>query len=393
MSKHCIRSVKKTKIFICPIQQKAITFYNIMEKKQRKILHIDMDAFYASIEHKRYPQYKNTPIIVGGKPENRSVVCAADYMARSFGVRSGMASSKAVRLCPKAILLPPDMATYKKFSQKIQKIFLRYSELVEPLSLDEAFIDVTEDKMNLKSGTLTAKKIKEDILRETGLTASAGVASSKFLAKIASDINKPNGLTVITPDKEETFINSLPVEKFFGVGKATAAKMHSLGIMTGADLAKIELPDMIRLFGKSGKMYFDIVNGKDLREVRPNRIRKSVGSELTFPHDINCKKEIDNILKKISAETSRRTKAAGAKGKTVTLKVRYDDFTTVTRSTSSNTYIDEPQEIYKKTIILLKKTDAGERKLRLIGITLSNLNISQNIPKNIQLLFSFIHNL
>lgn len=364
-----------------------------MEKKQRKILHIDMDAFYASIEHKRYPQYKNRPIIVGGKPKNRSVVSAADYMARKFGVHSGMPSAKAVKLCPNAVLLPPDIATYKKFSNRIQKIFLRYSDLVEPLSLDEAFIDVTADKMNLKSGTKTAKCIKADILRETGLTASAGVASSKFLAKIASDINKPNGLTVITPDKEEAFISSLPVEKFFGVGKATAAKMHALSIRTGADLAKIQLPDMIRLFGKSGKMYFDIVHGNDTREVKPNRIRKSVGSELTFPHDINCKKEINEILKKISSETSKRAKRINAKGKTITLKVRYDDFTTVTRSTSGNAYLNEPKDLYAKACILLKKTDVGKKKLRLIGITISNLNIAADTQKNIQLLFSFIHNL
>lgn len=362
-----------------------------MTEKQRKILHIDMDAFYASIEHKRYPQYKNTPIIVGGRPEDRSVVCAADYMARKFGVRSGMASSQAIKLCPQAILIKPDMATYKKFSNKIHKIFLRYSKLVEPLSLDEAFIDVTEDKMNLKSGTITAKRIKADILRETGLVASAGVASSKFLAKIASDMDKPNGLTVITPDKEQEFINALPVSKFFGVGKATAAKMHALGIMTGADLAKIELPDMIRLFGKSGKMYFDIVHGRDLRAVCPNRIRKSVGSELTFPHDIKCKKEIEKLLKKICAETSRRAKKIEAAGKTVTLKVKYSDFTTVTRSASSPNFKQEPVEIFKTVKELLEKVDTGDKKIRLLGVTLSNLNLSKDIPKNIQLLFSFIH--
>lgn len=364
-----------------------------MSKKQRKILHIDMDAFYASIEHKRYPQYKTKPIIVGGLPQDRSVVCAADYLARKFGVHAGMASAKAVKLCPDAILIRPDMATYKKFSNKIKKIFLRYSDLVEPLSLDEAFIDVTDDKQNLKSATLTAKKIKEDIFNETGLTASAGVASSKFLAKIASDINKPNGITVITPDQEEAFINDLPVKKFFGVGKATAEKMHALGILTGSDLAKIELPDMLRLFGKPGKMYFDIVHGKDLREVKPNRIRKSVGSELTFPYDINCKKEISKLLKKISLETSHRAKRIKASGKTITLKVRYNNFTTVTRSTTSSSYTDNPAEIFRAASLLLEKTDAGKEKIRLLGITLSNLNLSINTPRNIQLLFSFIHNL
>lgn len=342
-------------------------------KKLRKIIHVDMDAFYASIEQRDFPQYKGKPLIVGGDPNSRGVVATCSYEARKFGVHSAMPCSKALKLCPSAIFVRPRFPVYKETSQIIREIFYEYSDLVEPLSLDEAYIDVTENNFNMPSATVIAKEIKQKIFNQTGLSASAGVSYNKFLAKTASDINKPDGLTVILPNQAEKFIEKLPIRKFFGIGKATENKMKKLGIHSGLELKKLSKYQLIDYFGKAGTYYYYIARGIDLREVNPNRIRKSYGKEKTFSED---KKEWDfflSFLQKEAFSIAFGMQKLKIKGKTITVKVRYDDFETVTRSQSlkSPTYLEEI--IYKTSIKLLEKTEAGERAVRLLGITLSNL--------------------
>ncbi|CAB1061728.1 DNA polymerase IV (EC [Olavius sp. associated proteobacterium Delta 1] len=254
----------------------------------RKIIHLDMDAFYASVEQRDTPELKGKPVIVGGDPNHRGVVAACSYEARKFGIHSAMASSTAYKLCPDAIFIRPRFDVYKAVSSEIREIFHEYTNLVEPLSLDEAFLDVTENFKEMVSATLIAKEIKNQIYSRTGrLTASAGVSFNKFLAKVASDINKPDGITVVTPEMAASFIDRLPIRKFFGVGKVTEEKMIGFGIKTGADLKKYKKEKLIQIFGKSGNYFYNIAHGKDDRPVEPNRIRKSIGKETTLPEDID----------------------------------------------------------------------------------------------------------
>ena len=246
----------------------------------RKIIHIDMDAFYASVEQRDFPEYRGKPVVVGGDPNSRSVVSTASYEARKFGIHSAMPTSKAKRLCPHAIFVFPRFSAYKTVSRQINEIFHEFTDLVEPLSLDEAYLDVTENKKGVASATQIAKEIKKRIFEVTELTASAGVAAIKFIAKIASGMNKPNGLTVITPNEAEKFLEELPIGKFYGIGEATEKKMLSLGIKTGKDLKQFTQSELIRHFGKSGSFYYNIVRGDDFREVEPYRTRKSIGAKL-----------------------------------------------------------------------------------------------------------------
>ena len=341
----------------------------------RKIIHIDMDAFYASVEQRDRPELKGKPVIVGGDPQSRGVVAACSYEARKFGIHSAMASATAYRLCPDAVFIRSRFDVYRAVSSQIREVFCEYTDLVEPLSLDEAFLDVTENYKGMPSATLIAREIKRKVYDRTGgLTSSAGVSFNKFLAKVASDINKPDGITVITPEMADEFMDKLPIRKFFGVGKVAEEKMFSFGIKTGADLKKFKNEKLIQLFGKSGSYFYDIAHGLDDRPVEPNRIRKSIGKETTFSEDINDTDQMIEVLEDIAAKLENSLIKKDAKGRTITLKMKYFDFQSITRSIT----IDEPagnaSVIMKYVRPLLSKTEAGEKKVRLLGISISNFD-------------------
>lgn len=339
----------------------------------RKIIHIDMDAFYASVEQRDNPDYRGKPIAVGGSPEGRGrVVATASYEARKFGVRSAMPSKKAVQLCPEVIFVKPRFAVYKEVSQRIREIFGRYTDLIEPLSLDEAYLDVTQDKQNIGSAIDIAKLIKQAIKDELQLTASAGVSINKFVAKIASDMNKPDGLTFIGPSNIETFMEKLPVEKFFGVGKVTADKMKKMGLHTGADLKKLPEDEMIKHFGKAGKFYYQIARGVDDREVQPNRETKSIGAEDTFAYDLTEIDEMNAELDKISKIVCNRLQHYQLKGRTITLKIKYNDFKQITRNYSVTEPVNDFGIILETAKKLLLTTNPEGKRIRLLGVTLSN---------------------
>lgn len=349
-----------------------------------------MDAFYASVEQRDNAELRGKPVAVGGSPDRRGVVAAASYEARKFGVRSAMSSAMAIRRCPGLIFVKPRFDVYKRISASNREIFFEYTDLVEPLSLDEAFLDVTENKKDIVKATRIALEIRQKIRESTSLTASAGVAPNKFLAKIASDLNKPDGLAVITPEEAEAFIEQLPVGKFFGIGRATEKKMKELGIHNGADLKTWSEPDLIRHFGKAGLFYYRISRGMDDRPVKPDRIRKSVGAENTFDNDVLDTGWMKNYLNELAAEVARRTNKAGAKGRTVTLKVKYHDFETVTRSVTLDRFTDDPLQIGHCAAVLIESTEAGIRPVRLLGITLSNLDLDEpELKTGKQLSFRF----
>ena len=331
-----------------------------------------MDAFYASVEQRDNPDLRGKPVAVGGSRE-RGVVAAASYEARKFGVRSAMPSSIAARKCPELIFAKPRFAVYKEVSDQIREIFHEYTDLVEPLSLDEAFLDVTENKRGMNRATEIAREIRQRILDETQLTASAGISVNKFLAKVASDINKPNGQKLIHPTQIDEFTANLEIKRFFGIGKVTAEKLNGMGIHTGADLRNYTRPELVQLFGKSGSYYYHICRGLDERPVRPDRIRKSVGAERTYSEDIAELNEQLVALGKIAEEVSKRMKQGKYRGKTITVKLRYSDFTTHTRSRSIDYFTDSEMEIYAIAAELLNG-HPREQALRLLGISISNLN-------------------
>ncbi|SFO22438.1 DNA polymerase-4 [Chitinophaga sp. YR627] len=342
-------------------------------KKLRKIIHIDMDAFYASVEQRDNPEYRGKAIAVGGSPEGRGgVVATASYEARKFGVRSAMPSKRALQLCPEIIFVRPRFDVYKEASRKIREIFSRHTDIIEPLSLDEAFLDVTEDKQQIGSAIEIAKLIKQAIKEELQLTASAGVSVNKFVAKIASDLNKPDGLTFIGPSSIESFMEKLPVEKFFGVGKVTAEKMKRMGLHTGADLKRLSENDLKTHFGKVGSFYFRIVRGIDEREVQPHRETKSLGAEDTFPYDLTRTEEMDAELEKIAITVYERLKRYGLKGRTVTLKIKYSDFRQITRNQSFPFPVGDLEKILETAKQLLRSTEPEDKPVRLLGISLSN---------------------
>ena len=339
----------------------------------RKIIHIDMDAFYASVEQRDNPRFRGKPLIVGGDPRSRGVVAACSYEARKFGIHSAMACAAAYRRCPHAIFTRPRFDVYRSVSRQIREIFQQYTNLVEPLSLDEAFLDVTENKAGLYSATLIAERIRRRIVEVTqGLTASAGVSYNKFLAKVASDCNKPDGITVITPDQAPAFIDQLPIRKFFGVGRVTEQRMHLMGIKTGADLKKASLDLLIRHFGKAGSYYYHIARGDDNRPVEPNRIRKSYGKETTFENDIDDTNEMLTILDGIARKVVEGLLRENRRGLTLTLKVKYHDFQSVTRSITLPEPISHTDAIMDHVIKLLGSTQAGDKKVRLLGLSVSN---------------------
>lgn len=340
----------------------------------RKIIHIDMDAFFAAIEQRDFPEYRGRPLVVGGRPERRGVVAAASYEARQYGIRSAMSSFQAAKRCPDLIFARPRFEVYKQVSAQIHRIFLDYTALVEPLSLDEAYLDVTVNKKGSPSATWLAREIKTRIRETTGLTASAGVSYNKFLAKIASDMDKPDGLYLIKPEEAAGFLEALPIEKFYGIGKVTAGKMKERGIHTGADLKKWPLQRLMETFGKTGAWYFEIVRGHDNRTVSPERERKSLGAENTFETDLSSLDEMMRELDKLADDVLEGLEKRGLKGRTLTLKVKYDNFQQVTRSRTADAPVSDKSTMLSLARSLLAQTEAGPRKVRLLGITVSNFN-------------------
>ncbi|MFA0961179.1 DNA polymerase IV [Roseivirga sp. BDSF3-8] len=345
----------------------------------RKIIHVDMDAFYASVEQRDHPELRGKPVAVGGS-KRRGVVAAASYEARRFGIHSAMPSAIAARKCPNLIFVKSRFDVYREVSHQIREIFYEYTDLVEPLSLDEAYLDVTENKPGIPSATLIAREIKKRIKQQTRLTASAGISMNKFLAKIASDYRKPDGIFLIHPVKAEAFVEQLPIEKFHGIGKATAAKMHSIGIFHGKDLKQYTQEELVRRFGKSGRHYFNISRAIDHREVNPNRIRKSMSAERTFDEDLEdlpaMKQAMDPIIDKVYGLMKDRQ----IYGKTVTIKVKFSDFELITRSKTVHTYIQSRNLLQSMAFELLEQVDREPLAVRLLGVGISNLNINDQLP-------------
>ena len=342
------------------------------ETPQRKIIHVDMDAFYASVEQRDNPELRGKPVAVGGE-RARGVVAAASYEARKFGVHSALASVTAKRRCPDLIFVKPRFDVYKKVSQQIRDIFKSHTPLVEPLSLDEAYLDVTENLKGIATATEVAKQIRAEIRAVTGLTASAGVSYNKFLAKMASDQRKPDGLFVILPENGEAFVESLPVGKFHGIGPATDAKMEKLGIRTGGDLKAQSLQFLSAHFGKAGPHYYWISRGIDEREVRADRARKSVGAENTFADDIVALDAARDALKPVIEKVWRHCERTNIRGRTLTLKAKYADFQQITRSRTRETPFAVQAEIEELAFALLETLFPVAQGIRLLGVTLSSL--------------------
>lgn len=343
------------------------------QRAVRKIIHIDMDAFYASVEQRDDPNLRGKALVVGGSPEGRGgVVATASYEARKYGIRSAMSSKQARQLCPHVIFVYPRFDVYKQVSEHIREIFRRFTDIIEPLSLDEAYLDVTTDKQNIGSAIEIAKRIRQAIKDELDLTASAGVSVNKFVAKIASDLQKPDGLTFIGPSHIEEFMERLPVEKFHGVGKVTAEKMKGMGLHTGGDLKRLSEEELVDRFGKTGRFYYRIVRGIDEREVQPHREAKSAGAEDTFPYDLTTVEEMDRELERIAGLVQRRLQKHNLKGRTITLKIKYSDFRIINRSQSFPHAIDDLELIAETAKELLRSTDPSDVHVRLLGITLSN---------------------
>jgi DNA polymerase-4 len=352
----------------------------------RKIIHIDMDAFFASVEQRDRPELKGKPVAVGYN-QQRGVVAAASYEARRFGVHSAMPSTIAARKCPQLVFVKPDFEKYKFISHQIREIFYSYTDLVEPLSLDEAFLDVTYAKRGKPSATLIARDIRKEIFEVTQLTASAGVSYNKFLAKVASDVKKPNGLFVIMPNEAESFLDNLDIDKFFGIGKVTAQKFRELGIYKGTQLKQMERNNLIMLFGKAGNYYYDIVRGIDDRPVEPHRERKSLGAEHTFELDIIDSEELILRLELIADDVAERIKRAGVSGKTITLKVKFNDFEQITRSKTSYLFINSRDDLFDFATELLLREMPFDKGVRLLGLTLSNFYAEEKGPVQLTLDF------
>lgn len=356
----------------------------------RKIIHIDMDAFYASVEQRDDPSLKGKPVIVGGLPGTRGVVCTCSYEARKFGVHSAMSSSRAFKLCPHGIFLKPRFGAYEEASKRIRRIFSDYSDAVEPLSLDEAFLDVTSNKRGLPYATRMAREIKARIREETGgLTASAGVSFNKFLAKVASDLRKPDGLSVIKPEDADAFLAALPIGKFYGIGKVTERLLIKEGIRTGGDLRRLSKLQLASLFGSSGEFYYDIARGVDERPVRSEWIRKSLGTERTFESDLDDVPEMVSIVRELASSVAEDLRRQRLKGRTVTLKVKFFDFRNITRSLSLPEETDDAGRIGDTAAKLLTATEAGPVKVRLLGVTVSGFPEGRIGSGPVQMEFEF----
>jgi DNA polymerase-4 len=345
-----------------------------------------MDAFYASVEQRDEPSYRGKPVAVGGSPDQRGVVAAASYEARQFGIHSAMPSRTAVQRCPHLIFVRPRFDVYREISHQIREIFFEYTDLVEPLSLDEAYLDVTDNKRGMPSATIIAKEIKQRIKDDTQLTASAGVSINKFLAKTASAIKKPDGLFVITPDRAESFLERLSIEDFYGVGKVTAEKMRNVGITNGAALKNWTEADLIRKFGKVGAFYYEIVRGRDHREVTPHRIPKSIGAEESFAVDLRDRHSMITALQDIAETLQRRIENNKTSGRTLTLKVKYGDYQQVTRSRTFAESLSDIDHMMEAAVELLDTTDVEQRNARLLGLQVSNLDCEREADDYVQLM-------
>ena len=357
------------------------------EIKLRKIIHIDMDAFYASVEQKDFPELIGKALAVGGS-EIRGVIAAASYEARKFGVRSAMSGVQAKKLCPELVFVRPRFERYAEISKIIRKIFYEYTDLVEPLSLDEAYLDVTQNKKGNPSASLLAHEIRKRIFEETGLTASAGISINKFVAKVASDYNKPNGQKTVNPDEVEPFLEELDIRKFYGIGKVTAERMYQFGIYAGKDLKNRSLEFLEQQFGKSGTHYFYIVRGIHNSPVKPNRISKSVGAERTFNENLSSEIFMEERLESIAKELERRLQKHKIAGKTVTLKIKYSDFSQQTRSKTLPYFISDKALLLETAKELLYQEKLKE-SVRLLGISLNNLNTEIKKTVVVQLRFEF----
>ncbi|HYU80632.1 MAG TPA: DNA polymerase IV [Vicinamibacterales bacterium] len=347
----------------------------------KRILHIDMDAFYASVEQRDNPTLRGKPVAVGGDPTKRGVVAAASYEARSYGVRSALPMSRAVRLCPALIIVRPDFQKYRTVSQQVFDIYRRVTPLVEPLSLDEAYLDVTENSWNEPLGVNVAKRIKQEIRDTTGLTASAGVAPNKFLAKIASGWQKPDGLTVIAPERIEGFLQGLPVDALWGVGPKTAERLRQHGIAKLVDVRMRSLEELQTIVSSSAEWLRDLANGIDPRPVNPNEERKSVGSECTYETDLTDITRIRTEIEEMARDASAWLIRNGMFARTVVVKVRYHDFTTITRSQSDSKPTRDADALARRAVTLLDKTEAGRRPVRLLGVSVHNLEESDAIAQ------------
>ncbi len=345
-----------------------------------------MDAFYASVEQHDNPELRGKPVCVGGG--KNGVVAAASYEARKFGIKSAMPGRLALEKCPHLIVVKPRFQRYREISEQIRKIFHEYTDLVEPLSLDEAYLDVTENKKGMDSANEIAREIRRKIFETTGLTASAGISVNKFLAKTASDFRKPNGQKTIHPSEIEKFMEELPIERFYGIGKVTANKMHELHIFTGWDLKEKSIEYLENIFGKSGTYYYNVVRGIHHSEVKPHRIRKSVGVEETYFQNLLDEQEVYSQLQEIAAELEHRTSAKEIKGKTLTLKIKYQDFSVYTRSRTQDEFYTGAEDFYR-TAQQLWQLRPYDRPIRLLGISLSNLNTTGKKQVSVQLKIPF----
>ncbi len=345
-----------------------------------------MDAFFASVEQHDNPELRGKPVCVGGG--EYGVVAAASYEARAYGIRSAMPGKMALKKCPQLIVIKPRFQRYKEISQQIRDIFYEYTDLVEPLSLDEAYLDVTENKKGMTSANEIAKEIRQKIFEKTGLTASAGISINKFLAKVASDYHKPNGQKTIHPSQIHSFIEQLPIEKFYGIGKVTANKMHEKHIFTGKDLKKKSLEELQSLFGKAGIYYYNVVRGIHTSEVKPVRIAKSVGVEETFWDNLLDEEAVFHQLQNISEQLEHRISNKNIKGQTLTLKIKYKDFSVFTRSKTQEFYYENAQDFYE-TALKLWDLRPYDKPIRLLGLSLSNLNTQEQKQISIQLKLPF----
>lgn len=342
----------------------------------RKIIHIDMDAFFAAVEERDQPALASQPLVIARHPnetKGKGVVTTANYIARKYGIHSAMSAQKAYELCPNAVFIPGNYEKYRTVSQQVRQIFHRYTDIVEPVSIDEAYLDVTENKIGSKSAIKIAKLIQYDIWQELHLTCSAGVSYNKFLAKLASDFQKPRGLTVVTPENAQTFLHQLPIEKFHGVGKKTTPKMHGIGIFTGADLAERSEMELIQRFGKMGYSLYRKVRGVHNAPVCVTRERKSIGKEQTYRTPLMTETEVLRHLRQLAEEVSMALAKHQKHGQTIVLKVRYEDFTTFTRRMTLLEYIKEKEAIFSQASLIWEETVGIEKGIRLLGITLTNL--------------------
>ena len=353
----------------------------------RKIIHVDMDMFYAAVELLERPELRDQPVVVGGSPQSRSVVTTANYVARKYGIHSAMSCAEAYRRCPECVFIKPDFSKYQKYSQIIRTIFFKFTDLVEPLSLDEAYLDVTANKIGEPSATRIARAIKNEIFEQTGLTASAGVASNMFVAKIASDYKKPDGLTVVPPERILDFIRPLPVRRIPGIGPVSDAHMAKLGIRTVADLAAQTQEWLEENFGSFGQYLWEIARGMDEREVTPSWERKSLGAEETFERDLLDLREIEDYLRDCARSVFHQLTKEGKRARTVTLKIKYYNFRSVTRRRTLDDFIATADEIFAVARDLLSRTDAGRVKIRLAGISLSTFSRTEKPVSGVQLPF------